>query len=179
MKRHIRKYGYIAAAALAMSVLFAGCGQEKEPDTQLWETISKEENAQNSGTGDIDAARATNGAGIAGSNDGAGATDGAGVKGNTDKNVAGDGDTDNAGAIGTAGSNGAGGTTGNTGDEAAGKMRQIPGIMICILMTAAKRCMFSRILSLATALILPFMRTKLQKYFTAAVQQSPEMIFTG
>ena len=34
MKRKIRKYGYIAAAALAMSVLFVGCGQEKEPDTQ-------------------------------------------------------------------------------------------------------------------------------------------------
>lgn len=61
MKRKIRKYGYIAAAALAMSVLFVGCGQEKEPDTQLWETISKED-AQNGGTGDNDAA----GAGAAG-----------------------------------------------------------------------------------------------------------------
>ena len=116
MKRHIRKYGYIAAAALAMSVLFAACGQEKEPDTQLWETISKEENAQNGGTGDNDAA----GAGTASNNDSIGVTDGAG---------AGDGDTDNAGTIGTAGSNGAGGTTGNndttgtagnTEDEAAG-----------------------------------------------------------
>lgn len=68
MKRHIRKYGYIAAAALTMSVLFAGCGQEKEPDTQLWETISKEENAQNGGTGDNDAA----GTGTAGNNDSAG-----------------------------------------------------------------------------------------------------------
>lgn len=125
MKRHIRKYGYIAAAALAMSVLFAACGQEKEPDTQLWETISKEENAQNGGTGDNDAT----GAGTAGNNDSIGATDGAGVKGNTDNTGAGDGDTDNAGTIGTAGSNGAGGTTGNndtigtagnTEDEAAG-----------------------------------------------------------
>lgn len=77
MKRHIRKYGYIAAAALAMSVLFAACGQEKEPNTQLWETISKEENAQNDGTGDNDAA------GTAGNNDSIGATDRAGVKGNT------------------------------------------------------------------------------------------------
>lgn len=72
MKRKIRKYGYIAAAALAMSVLFVGCGQEKEPDTQLWETISKED-AQNGGTGDndvagagtADATRAVEGAGTA------------------------------------------------------------------------------------------------------------------
>lgn len=82
MKRHIRKYGYIAAAALAMSVLFAACGQEKELDTQLWETISKEENAQNGGTGDNDAA----GAGIAGNNDSTEATDGAG---NTEDEAAG------------------------------------------------------------------------------------------
>jgi len=122
MKRHIRKYGYIAAAALTMSVLFAGCGQEKEPDTQLWETISKEENAQDGGTGDNDAA----GVGTAGNNDSIGATDGAGVKGNTDNTGAGDGYTDNTGAIGTTGNNDATGATdgtgtaGNTEDEAAG-----------------------------------------------------------
>ena len=58
MKRKIRKYGYIAAAALAVSVLSIACGQEKEPDTQLWETISKEETMQPGG--------AAEGAGIAG-----------------------------------------------------------------------------------------------------------------
>lgn len=90
MKRKIRKYGYIAAAALAMSVLFVGCGQEKEPDTQLWETISKED-AQNGGTGDNDAA-------------GSGTTDA----------------TRAAEEAGTAGSNDSAGTAGNTEDEAAG-----------------------------------------------------------
>ncbi len=93
MKRKIRKYGYIAAAALAMSVLFVGCGQEKEPDTQLWETISKED-AQNGGTGDNDAA----GAGTAdatGAVEGAGTADttraaeGAGAAGNTEDEEAG------------------------------------------------------------------------------------------
>lgn len=96
MKRKIRKYGYIAAAALAMSVLFVGCGQEKEPDTQLWETISKED-AQNGGTGDNDAAgsgttdatRAAEEAGIAGNNDSGGAAEGAGTAGNTEDEVAG------------------------------------------------------------------------------------------
>lgn len=108
MKRKIRKYGYIAAAALAMSVLFVGCGQEKEPDTQLWETISKED-AQNGGTGDndvagagtADATRAVEGAGTAGNNDsgraveGAGTADttraaeGAGAAGNTEDEEAG------------------------------------------------------------------------------------------
>lgn len=91
MKRKIRKYGYIAAAALAMSVLFVGCGQEKEPDTQLWETISKED-AQNGGTGDNDAA----GAGTA---DATGAVEGAGTA-----------DTTRA----------AEGAAGNTEDEEAG-----------------------------------------------------------
>lgn len=108
MKRKIRKYGYIAAAALAMSVLFVGCGQEKEPDTQLWETISKED-AQNGGTGDNDAAgagtadatRAVEGAGTA---DTTGAAEGAGAAGNNDSGGA---------AEGT-------GTAGNTEDEEAG-----------------------------------------------------------
>ena len=106
MKRKIRKYGYIAAAALAMSVLFVGCGQEKEPDTQLWETISKED-AQNGGTGDndvagagtADATRAVEGAGTAdttgaaegaaGTNDSGGAAEEAGTAGNTEDEVAG------------------------------------------------------------------------------------------
>lgn len=96
MKRKIRKYGYIAAAALAMSVLFVGCGQEKEPDTQLWETISKED-VQNGGTGDNDAAeagttdatRAAEGTGIAGNNDSDGAAEGAGTAGNTEDEAAG------------------------------------------------------------------------------------------
>ena len=108
MKRKIRKYGYIAAAALAMSVLFVGCGQEKEPDTQLWETISKED-AQNGGTGDNDATRAgtadatravegagtadttgaAEGAGTAGNNDSGGAVEGAGAAGNTEDEEAG------------------------------------------------------------------------------------------
>ena len=88
MKRKIRKYGYIAAAALAMSVLFVGCGKEKEPDTQLWETISKED-VQNGGTGDNDAAgagtadatRAVEGAGAV---DATRAAEGAGATGNTE-----------------------------------------------------------------------------------------------
>lgn len=108
MKRKIRKYGYIAAAALAMSVLFVGCGQEKEPDTQLWETISKED-AQNGGTGDNDAAgfgttdatraaeeagtadatRAVEEAGTTGNNDSGGAAEGAGTAGNTEDEAAG------------------------------------------------------------------------------------------
>lgn len=96
MKRKIRKYGYIAAAALAMSVLFVGCGQEKELDTQLWETISKED-AQNGGTGDNDAAgsgttdatRAAEGAGTTGNNDSGGTAEGAGTAGNTEDEVAG------------------------------------------------------------------------------------------
>lgn len=108
MKRKIRKYGYIAAAALAMSVLFVGCGQEKEPDTQLWETISKED-AQNGGTGDNDVAgagtadatravegagtadttRAAEGAGAAGNNDSGGAAEGTGAAGNTEDEEAG------------------------------------------------------------------------------------------
>lgn len=100
MKRHIRKYSYIAAAALAVSVLSTACGQEKEPDIQLWETISKEENAQNGGTGNNDAA----GAGTAGNNDSDGAEEGAGTTGNNDSDGA---------AEGT-------GTAGNTEDEAAG-----------------------------------------------------------
>lgn len=93
MKRKIRKYGCIAAAALAMSVLFVGCGQEKEPDTQLWETISKED-AQNGGTGDNDAAgagtadatRAVEGAGAV---DATRAAEGAGAAGNTEDEEAG------------------------------------------------------------------------------------------
>lgn len=93
MKRKIRKYGYIAAAALAMSVLFVGCGQEKEPDTQLWETISKED-AQNGGTGDNDAAgagtadatRAVEGAGAV---DATRAAEGTGAAGNTEDEEAG------------------------------------------------------------------------------------------
>lgn len=93
MKRKIRKYGYIAAAALAMSVLFVGCGQEKEPDTQLWETISKED-AQNGGTGDnyaagagtADATRAVEGAGAV---DATRAAEGAGAAGNTEDEEAG------------------------------------------------------------------------------------------
>lgn len=93
MKRKIRKYGYIAAAALAMSVLFVGCGQEKEPDTQLWETISKED-AQNGGTGDNDAAgagtadatRAVEGAGAV---DATRAVEGTGTAGNTKDEEAG------------------------------------------------------------------------------------------
>lgn len=109
MKRHIRKYSYIAAAALAVSVLSTACGQEKEPDIQLWETISKEENAQNGGTGDNDAAgfgttdatraveeagtadatRAVEEAGTTGSNDSDGAAEGAGTAGNTEDEVAG------------------------------------------------------------------------------------------
>lgn len=96
MKRKIRKYGYIAAAALAMSVLFVGCGQEKEPDTQLWETISKED-AQNGGTGDndvagartADATRAAEGTGTAGNNDSGGAAEGTGAAGNTEDEEAG------------------------------------------------------------------------------------------
>lgn len=96
MKRKIRKYGFIAAAALAMSVLFVGCGQEKELDTQLWETISKED-AQNGGTGDNDAAGsgttdatgAAEGTGTAGSNDSDGAAEGAGTAGNTEAEAAG------------------------------------------------------------------------------------------
>lgn len=96
MKRKIRKYGYIAAAALAVSVLSTACGQEKEPDTQLWETISKED-AQNGGTGDNDAAgsgttdatRAAEEAGTAGSNDSGGAVEGAGTAGNTEDEAAG------------------------------------------------------------------------------------------
>lgn len=108
MKRKIRKYGYIAAAALAVSVLSTACGQEKEPDTQLWETISKED-AQNGGTGDNDAAgfgttdasraaeeagtadatRAVEEAGTTGSNDSGGAAEGAGTAGNTEDEVAG------------------------------------------------------------------------------------------
>ncbi len=108
MKRKIRKYGYIAAAALAMSVLFVGCGQEKEPGTQLWETISKED-AQNGGTGDNDAAgagtadatravegagaadatRAAEGTGTAGNNDSGGAAEGTGTAGNTEDEEAG------------------------------------------------------------------------------------------
>lgn len=96
MKRKIRKYGYIAAAALAVSVLSTACGQEKEPDTQLWETISKED-AQNGGTGDNDAAgsgttdatRAAEGAGTTGSNDSGGTAEGAGTAGNTEDEVAG------------------------------------------------------------------------------------------
>lgn len=93
MKRKIRKYGCIAAAALAMSVLFVGCGQEKEPDTQLWETISKVD-AQNGGTGDNDAAgagtadatRAVEGAGAV---DATRAAEGAGAAGNTEDEEAG------------------------------------------------------------------------------------------
>lgn len=93
MKRKIRKYGYIAAAALAMSVLFVGCWQEKEPDTQLWETISKED-AQNGGTGDNDAAgagtadatRAVEGAGAV---DATRAAEGTGAAGNTEDEEAG------------------------------------------------------------------------------------------
>lgn len=93
MKRKIRKYGYIAAAALAVSVLSTACGQEKEPDTQLWETISKEETMQPGG--------AAEGAGIAGNNDSDGAAEeagtadatraaeGAGTAGNTEDEVAG------------------------------------------------------------------------------------------
>lgn len=100
MKRKIGKYGYIAAAALAVSVLSTACGQEKEPDIQLWETISKEENAQNGGTGNNDAA----GTGIAGNNDSDGAAEGAGIAGSNDSDGA---------AEGT-------GTAGNTEDEAAG-----------------------------------------------------------
>ena len=93
MKRKIRKYGYIAAAALAMSVLFVGCGQEKELDTQLWETISKED-AQNGGTGDNDAAGsgttdATRAVEEAGTADATRAAEGAGTAGNTEDEVAG------------------------------------------------------------------------------------------
>ena len=93
MKRKIRKYGYIAAAALAVSVLSTACGQEKEPDTQLWETISKEETMQPGG--------AAEGAGIAGNNDSDGAAEEAGT------------------ADATRAAEGAG-TAGNTEDEAAG-----------------------------------------------------------
>lgn len=108
MKRKIRKYGYIAAAALAMSVLFVSCGQEKEPDTQLWETISKED-AQNGGTGDNDAAgagtadatRAVEGAGTA---DTTGVAEGAGAAGNNDSGGAAEGTR----------------AAGNTEDEEAG-----------------------------------------------------------
>ena len=96
MKRKIGKYGYIAAAALAVSVLSTACGQEKEPDTQLWETISKEETMQPGG--------AAEGAGIAGNNDSDGAAEGAGTAGNNDSDGT---------AEGT-------GTAGNTEDEAAG-----------------------------------------------------------
>lgn len=81
MKRKIRKYGYIAAAALAVSVLSTACGQEKEPDTQLWETISKEETMQPGG--------AAEGTGTAGNNDSGGTAEGAGTAGNTEDEVAG------------------------------------------------------------------------------------------
>ena len=81
MKRKIGKYGYIAAAALAVSVLSTACGQEKEPDTQLWETISKEETMQPGG--------AAEGAGVAGNNDSGGIAEGAGTAGNTEAEVAG------------------------------------------------------------------------------------------
>lgn len=104
MKRKIRKYGYIAAAALAMSVLFVGCGQEKEPDTQLWETISKED-AQNGGTGDNDAA----GAGTA---DATRAVEGAGTADTTGAAEGAAGNNDSGGA--------AEGAAGNTEDEEAG-----------------------------------------------------------
>lgn len=96
MKRKIGKYGYIAAAALAVSVLSTACGQEKEPDTQLWETISKEETMQPGG--------AAEGAGIAGSNDSDGAAEGAGTAGNNDSGGTAEG----------------AGTAGNTEDEVAG-----------------------------------------------------------
>lgn len=111
MKRKIRKYGYIAAAALAVSVLSIACGQEKEPDTQLWETISKEETMQPGG--------AAEGAGIAGNNDSAGAAEGTGIAGSNDSDGAAEG-------AGTAGNNDSGGTAegagtaGNTEDEVAG-----------------------------------------------------------
>ena len=108
MKRKIRKYGYIAAAVLAMSVLFVGCGQEKEPDTQLWETISKED-AQNGGTGDNDAA----GAGTA---DATRAVEGAGAAGNNDSGGAAEG----AGTADTTGAAEGAGAAGNTEDEEAG-----------------------------------------------------------
>ena len=93
MKRKIRKYGYIAAAALAMSVLFVGCGQEKEPDTQLWETISKED-AQNGARGDNDAAGAgtadaTRAVEGAGAGDATRAAEGTGAAGNTEDEEAG------------------------------------------------------------------------------------------
>ena len=117
MKRKIRKYGYIAAAALAMSVLFVGCGQEKEPDTQLWETISKED-AQNGGTGDNDAAgagtadatRAVEGAGTA---DATRAVDGAGA---VDATRA----VEGAGAVDATRAAEGAGAAGNTEDEEAG-----------------------------------------------------------
>lgn len=107
MKRKIRKYGYIAAA-LAVSVLSTACGQEKEPDTQLWETISKEETMQPGGAaegagiagnndsdgaaeeaGTADATRAVEEAGTTGNNDSDGAVEGAGTAGNTEDEVAG------------------------------------------------------------------------------------------
>lgn len=93
MKRKIGKYGYIAAAALAVSVLSTACGQEKEPDTQLWETISKEETMQPGGAaeeaGTADATRAAEGTGTAGNNDSGGAAEGAGTAGNTEAEAAG------------------------------------------------------------------------------------------
>lgn len=106
MKRHNIKYGLIAAAVLSASALFAGCGQEKEPDIQLWETISKEENAQNGGTDNNDTTGAA-----------AGATEGAG---NTDNTGVGNGDTENAGITGTTDNNDTTGAAGNTEDAAAG-----------------------------------------------------------
>ncbi len=115
MKRHIRKYSYIAAAALAVSVLSTACGQEKEPDIQLWETISKEENAQNGGTGNNDAA----GTGIAGNNDSAGAAEGTGIAGNNDSVGAAEG-AGIAGSNDSAGAAEGAGTAGNTEDEVAG-----------------------------------------------------------
>ena len=118
MKRKIRKYGYIAAAALAMSVLFVGCGQEKEPDTQLWETISKED-AQNGGTGDNDAAGsgttdATRAAEEAGTADATRAVEEAGTADATRAAEGAAGNNDSGGAAeGT-------GAAGNTEDEEAG-----------------------------------------------------------
>ena len=130
MKRKIRKYGYIAAAVLAMSVLFVGCGQEKEPDTQLWETISKED-AQNGGTGDNDAAGsgttdATRAAEEAGTADATRAVEEAGTADATRAAEGAAGNNDSGGAAegaGTADTTGAAegaGAAGNTEDEEAG-----------------------------------------------------------
>lgn len=105
MKRHIKTYSYIAAAALVMSLLFTGCGQEKAPDTQLWETISKDENTQNGEGGNE----------TTGTTDGTGAADGTG---NTGAGEAGDGNTDNAGEAGDG--DDAAGTTGSTDNAAEG-----------------------------------------------------------